>query len=64
MEIRLRAERRCGELIREQQESGEIESRGGDRKTKSSGTTLNDIGITRDQSSKFQKLADIPEKGI
>ncbi len=65
-QIRLRAERRCGELIREQQASGELAAHGGDRKIKVvrhdlDFKTLNDIGISRDQSSKFQKLADIPQ---
>jgi len=57
-EIKLRAERRAGELL------GETVNHGGDRKTesRSNDTTLNDIGVTKDQSSKWQKIASIPEK--
>src|SRR6516225_3271254 len=39
-EIRLRAERRSGELLREMAERGEREVKGGDRKSKSRDTTL------------------------
>jgi len=57
-EIKLRAERRAGELL------GETVNHGGDRKTesRSNDTTLNDIGVTKDQSSKWQKIASIPEE--
>jgi hypothetical protein len=68
IEIRLRAERKCGELIREQQASGELASQSKHGKGIQSSVagndtrkTLADVGISRDQSSKFQKLADIPE---
>lgn len=64
IEIRLRAERKCGELIRQQQQSGELATPGKDKSNVDQHDikTLSDIGISRDQSSKFQKLADIPEK--
>jgi len=56
-EIRIRAERQCGVLLKE------TVKRGGDRKSKSNScdTSLIDAGITHDQSAKFQKLAAIPE---
>jgi len=64
-EIRLRAERRTGELIRQQQQAGELATAGGDplsRDTTMAPPTLSDIGISRDQSSKWQQLADIPDE--
>jgi hypothetical protein len=59
-EIRIRAERRAGELLVDMQTSGERQAkeRGRPRKV-SSPTTLPRLGITRDQSSKWQRLARI-----
>lgn len=65
-EIKVRAERRAGQMLRESAERGE-------RATKESGInqhrvsndatpTLTDIGITRDQSSRWQALAAMPDE--
>ncbi len=56
-EIKLRAERRAGEMLKE------TVGRGGDRRSKSYHATLNPLpdGISRDQSSRWQRIADIPE---
>jgi hypothetical protein len=73
-EIRIRAERRAGELLRGMKDSGQRDSGGGgDRKSQSRSTTviqdqipaplpatLKDLNITRDQSSKWQQLAAVP----
>ncbi|MGB9512218.1 MAG: hypothetical protein WBU20_11060 [Candidatus Acidiferrum sp.] len=57
-EIRIRAERRAGELLVDMQSSGERQAKERGRPTKvSSPTTLPRLGITRDQSSKWQRLA-------
>jgi|HubBroStandDraft_6_1064221.scaffolds.fasta_scaffold00329_7 hypothetical protein len=57
-EIRIRAERRAGELLVDMQTSGERHAKERGRPTKvSSPTTLPKLGITRDQSSKWQRLA-------
>ena len=71
--IRLRAERRAGQLLKEMEKA----SAGRPPKNRSSGTTdlevgspdttppprtLKDMGISKDQSSKWQKLADVPEE--
>ena len=60
-EIKLRAERRAGELL------GSDIQRGGNhgnqhKVAKSKATTLADLGVSRDQSSKWQKIANIPEE--
>lgn len=66
-EIRLRAERRAGELLKEMKASGERASsrdnlnQGPKSNGPTSGKRLSDLGITRDQSSQWQKLAAIPE---
>lgn len=57
-EIRLRAEHRAGELLVDMQATGERQRKAWGRPKKvSSPTTLPRLGITRDQSSKWQRLA-------
>jgi hypothetical protein len=69
-EIKIRAERRVGELLRDLAASGARETRGGDRMPKkaksstndfASAPTLKSLGVTKDDSSLWQKLAAIPE---
>lgn len=61
-DIRKWAERRGGEVLREMKIGGERESQGGDHKSKSRVATLNlaDLGITKSQSSLWQRLAKMP----
>lgn len=56
-ELKLRAERRIGELLQVTVEHG------GDRRSSSSShhTNLKDLGITGDQSSRWQRIASVPE---
>ena len=55
-EIKVRTERRCGELLRDSAARGE-RSTGGKPSNDATVTTLADIGLTRDQSSRYQQLA-------
>lgn len=61
-EIRIRAERKAGEMIRANPQIRQ----GGDRKSKYHDDTLklDDLGISKLQSSRWQKLANIPEETI
>lgn len=65
-EIKIRAERKCGEMLKEGAKNGTRAGRGRAEKEMSHDTTfvptLPDIGISRDQSSRWQKLADMPEE--
>jgi N6-adenosine-specific RNA methylase IME4 len=60
-EIRLRAERKAGELLRSMADAGERAPQGGDRKSKSQGVILKlaDVGVSPMQSSRWQKLAEM-----
>ena len=66
-EIKVRAERRAGEMLAERKANGSRATPAGNvnprTKVSSSTTpTLDDLGITRDQSSKWQKVAAIPDE--
>jgi len=60
-EQKLRTQRILGQLIKQGQEAGELQSKGQPKKEMSKATTLNDLGITRDQSRTYQSIASIPE---
>jgi len=60
-EIKVRAERRAGEMLREM---GKSHQRNISGKPSASGDglpTLKKLGLTRDQSSDWQRLAEIPD---
>ena len=57
-EIKFRAERRAGELIKEGQERGEIRKAG---RYGSNSTGVEELGITHKQSHTYKKVASIPE---
>ena len=61
-EIRIRAERRAGELLRDMAEKGEREAAGRPEK-RSQGVTirLEDIGVSKMQSHRWQKLAALDD---
>jgi protein gp37 len=66
-EIKIRAERRTGQLLKETAATGQrqTQARGGSTVSPRRDTvppTLKDLGITRNQSSDWQKLAALPEK--
>lgn len=64
-EIRIRAERRMGQLLAEMAERGERATTGGDRQsivaTADNAPTLAELGIPRDLSSRAQAIATIPD---
>jgi hypothetical protein len=62
IEIRIRAERRCGELLAEGEKvrRGPDNSGQGSQRATSDARTLADLGISKGQSSRWQKLASVP----
>lgn len=60
-EIRARAEHKAGTMLREMKERGELAEKG-ERKDKCNGKLhLDDIGVERMESSRWQKAAALPE---
>ena len=57
-EIRVRAERRAGELLKDTNSR----AKPGQYQQESSLPTLDDMSITKDQSSQWQRLASVPEE--
>lgn len=61
-EIRMRSERRMGEMLKEQEMNKGHKFTGGNTPRPPAIPTLSEIGITKSMSSRAQKIADIPEK--
>jgi len=56
--IKVRAERKAGEILSEMKDKGERKASSKSR----SKTTLKDLSITKDKSSQWQCLAAVPEE--
>lgn len=59
-EIRIRAERRLGQMLEQSAETGE-RARPGEYRKESPAPTLSDLGISKDLSSRAQQIASIPD---
>lgn len=60
LEIKLHAKQRAGHMLIEGKKAGQVKEQGDNtRRTKAS---TSDIGITRNESSDFQRLAAVPER--
>ena len=64
---RVRAERKCGELLSEMEKAKRGADKNGSgqrsqRTTPESPKTLAEMGVSKDQSSKWQQLAKVPDK--
>lgn len=63
MEIRIRAERRAGQLLKEMKDAGQRQKPGDTRPDSNPELpSLADMGISKKQSSDWQKMAEIPEE--
>jgi len=65
-EIRLRAERRSGQLLAEMEKAKGTAGSGSNQHEvwshRSTAPVLSDLGISKDQSSQWQKLAKVPDE--
>jgi hypothetical protein len=64
-EIKIEAEIKCGELLQEMAESGQRDAGGRGAIIESQrATQLADLGITKDESSRFQQAAGAPREQV
>lgn len=61
-EIKVRAEIKCGELLRDMAERGERAA--GRPEKESQPATLSSLGLSRDESSRFQQAASAPREAV
>lgn len=61
-EIKVRAEIKCGELLREMAARGERST--GGKPSHDATVTLETIGLSRDESSRFQRAAEAPKHAV
>lgn len=61
-EQKLRTQRILGSLIKQGQENGEIRRREDNNHVSSHKLVLEDVGITKNQSSNFKAIAEIPDE--
>jgi N6-adenosine-specific RNA methylase IME4 len=61
-DIRLRAERRAGEMLVEMRETGQRAKGGESGRRELQPATLGDLGVTKTESSRWQKIAAMPER--
>jgi N6-adenosine-specific RNA methylase IME4 len=60
-DIRLRAERRAGEMLTEMRETGQRAKGGESGRRELQPVTLGDLGVTKMESSRWQRIAAMPE---
>jgi hypothetical protein len=61
-EIKVRAERRAGQMLAAAKESGDRRGKGNPQLSNAGTFGLSDIGITKNESSRWQKLASVPDE--
>ncbi len=60
--LRIEAQARAGELLRRMRERGERVRRGSPGMKSQPATSLDDLGVTRSESSRWQQVAAVPEE--
>ena len=61
VEIKIHAKQRAGQMLQEGKKQGELKKQGDSRLR---GVTISSTGITKDESSEFQKLAAVPSRTL
>jgi hypothetical protein len=62
VEIKLHAKQRAGQMLVEGKKTGDLKTRGGKQSVGPS--TLPQVGITRHESSDWQKITAVPEQQL
>lgn len=59
--VRIEAQAKAGELLKQMAERGERIERGSPGMKSQPATSLDDLGVTKSESSRWQQIADVPE---